>query len=625
MSASSKKKLRKEQQAAAMTEKQKAAQKEAKKLKIYTLSFWVVMGLIVALVAGIALSGPVNNVIDRSGTSIIVGDHKLSHTELNYFYIDAINQYCNEYSSYISYLLDTSKPLDEQIVDAATGTTWADNFVDMAVKNAKNTYALYDAAMAAGYKLDAEEQATMDQLYSSMDTYSKQLGYKNANKYLQSVYGSSASKKTYQEYYEVTVIASAYYNAYAEDLKDSYDEPALREFEKETPYQYNSYTYASHYLNLDKFKTGGTKDADGKLTYTDEEIKAAEAALKEAAEKLANPENNTVEKLNAAIAELEKAMEESEKDDTAKEEDKKDEEKPTEDTKPTEGTEPTEPSDESTTPSGDVTEPTEDKKEEDDNKEEDDKKEEDKDDDKEEEKKYSTATENKDVLYSKVSTTMNEWLRDPARKDGDIKAIPYETTSTGSDGKEVKTLKGYYVVLFQSVNDNNYALANVRHILVAFEGGTQNSTTGQTTYSQAEKDAAKEAAEALLKKWEDGAKTEDSFAELANKESDDGDGTTGGLYEDVYPGQMVTNFNDWCFDEKRESGDTGIVESEYGYHVMYYVGDSEQNYRDYMITNDKLEKEMEDWQKSLNDAISLTEKNTSRVNKSLVLNSSGLA
>ena len=38
---------------------------------------------------------------------------------------------------------------------------------------------------------------------------------------------------------------------------------------------------------------------------------------------------------------------------------------------------------------------------------------------------------------------------------------------------------------------------------------------------------------------------------------------------------MVTNFNDWCFDESRQPGDHGIVETEYGYHIMYFVGDSE--------------------------------------------------
>ena len=48
--------------------------------------------------------------------------------------------------------------------------------------------------------------------------------------------------------------------------------------------------------------------------------------------------------------------------------------------------------------------------------------------------------------------------------------------------------------------------------------------------------------------------------------------TISGLYQQVYEGQMVQAFNDWCFDETRASGDTGIVQSDYGYHIMYYVG-----------------------------------------------------
>ena len=34
---------------------------------------------------------------------------------------------------------------------------------------------------------------------------------------------------------------------------------------------------------------------------------------------------------------------------------------------------------------------------------------------------------------------------------------------------------------------------------------------------------------------------------------------------------MVTEFNDWIFDEARKPGDTGIIETTYGYHIMYYV------------------------------------------------------
>ena len=93
------------------------------------------------------------------------------------------------------------------------------------------------------------------------------------------------------------------------------------------------------------------------------------------------------------------------------------------------------------------------------------------------------------------------------------------------------------------------------------------------------------AAQAILDEWEAGEATEDSFAALAaEKTEDEGSKENGGLYEDVYPGQMVTAFNDWCFDADRKPGDTGIVETEYGCHVMYYSGDSDITYRTYKIT-----------------------------------------
>lgn len=163
-------------------------------------------------------------------------------------------------------------------------------------------------------------------------------------------------------------------------------------------------------------------------------------------------------------------------------------------------------------------------------------------------------------------------------------------------------------------------MKNVRHILVAFKGGTKDSS-GNTTYSAAEKLAAKKEAEQLLKQWKDGKATEDSFAELANKESDDNNGkvTNGGLYEDIYPGQRVTNFNDWCYDDLRQSGDTGIVETEYGYHVMYFVGNSETNYREYMITEALRADRVETWYNALTEKIVLKVLTDKHIKTDLVL------
>ena len=89
----------------------------------------------------------------------------------------------------------------------------------------------------------------------------------------------------------------------------------------------------------------------------------------------------------------------------------------------------------------------------------------------------------------------------------------------------------------------------------------------------------KKDAEAVLAEWKNGDKTEDSFAALAAEHTEDtGSAQNGGLYENVRPGQMVPEFNDWCFDKNRKAGDVEIVETDYGYHVMYFVSNDGKYY-----------------------------------------------
>ena len=104
---------------------------------------------------------------------------------------------------------------------------------------------------------------------------------------------------------------------------------------------------------------------------------------------------------------------------------------------------------------------------------------------------------------------------------------------------------------------------DVRHILFTVaEGATEEDW-----------EACRQEAQAVLDAWLEGEATEDSFAALANEKSEDpGSNTTGGLYENVYVGQMVPEFNDWCFDEIRVVGDYGLVKTDYGYHVMFFSG-----------------------------------------------------
>ena len=175
------------------------------------------------------------------------------------------------------------------------------------------------------------------------------------------------------------------------------------------------------------------------------------------------------------------------------------------------------------------------------------------------------------------------------------------------------------MVYFTGSNDNTFPLSNIRHILVSFQGGTTDETTNAVTYSDEEKAAAKTTAEEILAEWKAGDATEESFAELANTKSDDGDGTTGGLYENISPdSNYVSSFKEWALED-HQPGDTGIIESTYGYHVMYFVGNTDYTYRDYQIETELRTEDVNQWFTETVEALPMTEGNTSYIRKDLVL------
>lgn len=117
-------------------------------------------------------------------------------------------------------------------------------------------------------------------------------------------------------------------------------------------------------------------------------------------------------------------------------------------------------------------------------------------------------------------------------------------------------------------------LVDVRHILIQPTGGTKDES-GNTTFSDAQWEACREKAQKLYDNWKSGEATENSFSTLARLNSADSNKEDGGLYRDISKGVMVKEFEDWCFDETRKYGDHGMVKTEFGYHVMYFVGAEE--------------------------------------------------
>lgn len=95
---------------------------------------------------------------------------------------------------------------------------------------------------------------------------------------------------------------------------------------------------------------------------------------------------------------------------------------------------------------------------------------------------------------------------------------------------------------------------------------------GTVTCSEEAWAACEAEAQELLTYWEKKTMhTEATFGELARKNSrDTGTMVDGGLYQSIRKGQMVPFLDDWCFDPARQAGDTAILRSQYGVHILYF-------------------------------------------------------
>ncbi len=158
---------------------------------------------------------------------------------------------------------------------------------------------------------------------------------------------------------------------------------------------------------------------------------------------------------------------------------------------------------------------------------------------------YDPATEEDKI------TEIDKWLFDEATKAGDTKVIT-------SEGDNKSTYTAYLLTKESHLDESE--TRDIAHILVAFENSKP---------TDEEKAAAKAEADQILADYLAGEKTQEAFEKLGNEKTDD----SNVVYEGVTKGQMVEAFENWMFDEARTAGETGIVETEYGYHIMYYIGE----------------------------------------------------
>ena len=493
-----------------------------------------------------------DNYQEKHGPYITVGSHEIQKAEFDYYYYSSLNSFASTYGSYLSYFgLDTSKPLDQQ--QYSDTMTWDDYFQQQAVNQLKNVYALTDEANEKGFEYDASSD--YDDMVTSIQSYAQQQGV-SADEYCKSVFGSDATLEGIKPYVEMSGLASAYYNDIEDNIEVTDDEINTYYDENKDNYDSVDYRVCKIEADMPEEETEAQTEAAAESTSETTAESASETAVTESQTETES-ETMSAEESEAAA----KAEEEAKASAMAEAKAKADE------------------------MLSKIKDEASFEKVYD---------------------KYASDTSvdslNTDKKKSSISPTdVANWLFEADRQAGDTTVI--EDTSNNA----------YYVVYFKDRYLDHTKTVDVRQILISADTSssdaaetdeTETAAAGETATAETEsaeaqeqakedaKAAAKVKAEQILKDWKSGDATEDSFAELAKTYSDDtGSNTNGGLYEAVKEGQMVTNFNDWCFDATRKPGDTGIVESDYGYHIIYFIGDDAEewhvNIKD-TITSNKL-------------------------------------
>ena len=465
---------------------EQAAQKKTRRNHILT-----VVGAVAAvlLIAAVILIN--STFFDTRVPAVTIGDDTFTAAEVRYAKQMSYSSFCSSNSSFLSYLLDTSKPLDEQQCMFNSEITWDEYFLQEGLNYLRQTTALYNAAIAEGYTLTEDDAALIDSNLEMISLSASTYGY-TTDGYIAACYGEGNNERSVRAMMERSLIASAYANDKQESLAAALTGEELDEYYAENRDSYNTVSYLTA---LVPYKTEETDSSgDGENSEVTEEEKAA---ARTKVDNILGISENTVDSFRAAVLiQL--------------------------------GSEPTE-------------------------------------------------SRNAPANFGEN----REWFASGERKEGDVLTVEEGT--------------GIRLYCYLRLEDNSYNTVSARHILIKAE-----DTDGDGAYSDEEKAAALSKLESVRDQW-DGS--EENFIELVKEYSQDaGSVDNGGLYEDIYKGQMVSEFNDFVFGDDVKSGDSAIVYGESsayaGYHLIYFVGEGE-SYARTLARNAISSERLQSWQTEL--------------------------
>lgn len=554
----------------------------------------VIGGIVVALlfVCCIILTVIVDTgITDRSKIVMSTNNYKVNGSMLKYFYNTQVNTFYSTYSSMASYLgLDFSKSLKDQLCSMTedANDTWYDYFMDITTSQLEQYLVYCEAAKAAGVKLEDSDIEEIDKALEAIETSANSSGYSLAG-YITAAYGNGVKEKDVRDSLELIQLYAKFAEIKYDEFKDSATDDDVDKQVKDyiTNYlvaDYMSFTWTATNKELKEADYETTEEYEAAKKEAEEKYEALKAkydgyaetlkatetydAFKEALEKIIYDEeyaelkdSEYEEKLeeykdankDATDAEAEEAVLKEIEEEAQKAVEKAMESALTESGAYN-----------ITSDLGKWIFGTEVK-----NAAEDDDEDEDEDDKDEEDEEPV-----------------------PAAKEGDIFTNATNAEDEKTSGKYTVTVA--YLVKASGLDET--PTKNVGHIL--FEADDDD----EDEMSEAKKEAQK-----ILDEYLAGELTKDAFEKLGEEYTAD----SSVFYDGVKEGVMEDNFNDWLFSLgeyegiERKIGDTGLVETSYGWHIMYYNGDGHEYWYE-SAKADFIESEMEDWFEAKSDEFKVT-------------------
>ena len=223
---------------------QKRAEEKTRAKKEKQVSLITSILIVAALVCFMA-SFPIRSYLTVHGTYVKVAGENISRLEFDYNYNMALNNYMNQYGTYLSYMgLDLTGDLSTQMY--SDSLTFKDFFEKMAVENIIQTKALKAEAKAAGFTYDATKDY---EDYLNYVSQAAEAAGMTEKQFVQENFGAYATTSRLKPIVMENLESSAYYDSVSDEKMPS-DEDA-ENYYAENKDSYDSIDYRMTVINAE--------------------------------------------------------------------------------------------------------------------------------------------------------------------------------------------------------------------------------------------------------------------------------------------------------------------------------------------------------------------------------------